>query len=151
MSLHSLHLCSQQQIPEELYYQQLEPCHAEYIAQYWGFCADIPSVRTARFLHCINFGDSMGIFTKTTPTKLVSWAVKDASGSFIHHLYTLEEYRGWGLASAVVREMCKKIQNKGEVPFTYIVVGNESSVRLFEKIGFKEDPGLYRFFLNYLK
>ena len=94
----------------------------------------------------------MGVFTKTTPTKLVSWAVKDASaGSFIHHLYTLEEYRGWGLVSAVVREMCKKIQNKGEVPFTYIVVGNESSVRLFEKIGFKEDPGLYRFFLNYLK
>ena len=83
----------------------------------------------------------MGVFTKTTPTKLVAWTVKDASGNFIHHLYTLEEYRGRGLAIAVVREMCKKIQNKGEVPFTYIVVGNDSSIRLFEKIGFKEEPG----------
>ena len=90
----------------------------------------------------------MGVFTNTTPTKLVSWAVKDASGGFIHHLYTLEEYRGRGLASAVVREMCNK---KGEVPFTYIAVGNESSVRLFKKNGFKEDHGLYRIFLNYLK
>ena len=63
----------------------------------------------------------------------------------IHHLYTLEEYRGRGLASAVVREMSRRIQDKGEVPFCYIVVGNSASPALFKGLGFVEDEQLYCF------
>ena len=37
------------------------------------------------------------------------------------------EYRGRGLASAVVREMSSRIQDEGQVPLSYIVVGNDVS------------------------
>ena len=85
----------------------------------------------------INF--SVGIFTNsTTPHKLVSWAVRSAEYGGIHHLYTLEEYRGRGLASAVVREMSTRVQDKGQVPFCEILVGNTASVALFNRLGFNE-------------
>ena len=61
----------------------------------------------------------------------------------IHHLYTLEEYRGRGLASAVVREMSRRIQDKGEVPFCEIVVGNTVSAALIKGLGFVEEDELY--------
>jgi len=115
----------------------LQPSHAEYIALYWPYWDDRPLLRTARFLHCIDAG-SVGLFTQTTPPQLVSWAVVDVYTSSIHHLYTLEEYRRRGLASAVVRELCRKIQAKGEVPLSYVALGNHTSVALFEKLDFSE-------------
>ena len=80
------------------------------------------SIHIARFLHCIADEGSLGIFTQTTPPKLVSWVLRNVFEGHLHHLYTLEEYRGRGLANAVVREMCKKIQEKGDV---HIEVGNK--------------------------
>ena len=90
-----------------------------------------------RFKHCISVG-SVGVFTDTTPPTLVAWAVKENVYGFIHHLYTLEEYRGRGLASVVVREMSSRIQDEGQVPFCYILVGNDASSALFKRIGFVE-------------
>ena len=79
----------------------------------------------------------MGIFTdSTTPHRLVSWAVICEYSGGIHHLYTLEEYRGRGLASAVVREMSRRIQDKGQVPHCYIAVENDVSAALFKRLGF---------------
>ena len=88
----------------------------------------------------------MGKFTdSTTPPKLVAWALQNAGTGEIHHLYTLEEYRGRGLASAVAREICRRIQDKGEVPFCNIVVGKTDSEALFKRLGFVEDEQLYNF------
>ena len=88
----------------------------------------------------------MGIFTNsTTPHKLVSWAVGSAEYGGIHHLYTLEEYRGRGLASAVVREMSRRIQDKGQVPHCYNLVGSDALMSLFRGLGFVEDEELYCF------
>ena len=88
---------------------------------------------------------SVEIFTdSTTPHKLVSWAVISEYSGGIHHLYTLEEYRGRGLASAVVREMSRRIQDKGEVPHCYIAVENDPSAALFQGLGFTcDDEQLY--------
>ena len=98
-----------------------------------------------RFRNCISVG-GVGIFTdSTTPHKLVSWAVRSADGGEIHHLYTLEEYRGRGLASAVVREMSRRIQDKGEVPFCEILPGSTVSSALFKGLGFVEEEELYCF------
>ena len=69
----------------------------------------------ARFIHCITHGVSVGVFTRNEPHRLVSWAVQDAYGRSIHHLYTLEDYRRRGLASTVVKEMCKKILDQGTI------------------------------------
>ena len=125
-------------LPEGFYCQQLEPCHAEYIALYWGFWVKTTAAIVARFIHCITNGASVGVFTKTQPPRLVSWAVQDAFGRSIHHLYTMEEYRGRGLASAVVRKICEKIQENGEAPYAMIGIGNSRSAALFKKLGFVE-------------
>ena len=87
-----------------------------------------------RFKHCISVG-SVGVFTDTTPHKLV---VGEMIYGYINHLYTLEEYRGRGLASAVVREMSSRIQDEGQVPFCYIMVDNDASIALFKSLGFVE-------------
>ena len=90
-----------------------------------------------RFKHCISVG-SVGVFTDTTPPTLVAWVVRENVYGYIHHLYTLEEYRGRGLASAVVREMSSRIQDEGQVPFCYIMVDNDASIALFKSLGFVE-------------
>ena len=68
----------------------------------------------------------------------MSWAVREMVHGTIHHLYTLKEYRGRGLASAVVSEMSSRIQDEGQVPFTYIIVDNDTSITLFKRVGFVE-------------
>ena len=103
----------------------------------------MPKLRNEKFRDSISSG-SVGIFTdSTTPHRLVSWAIRSENCGAIHHLYTLEEYRGRGLASAVVREMSRRIQDKGQVPFCEILVGNTASVALFNRLGFVKDNELY--------
>ena len=131
-------------VPDGFYLQSLDVSHAEYIAEYWSGRSKLPYLISAeRFRKCISAG-SVGIFTNSsTSHKLVSWAVRSAEYGGIHHLYTLEEYRGRGLASAVVREMSRRIQDKGEVPFCNILVENDASMSLFRGLGFVEDDELY--------
>ena len=74
----------------------------------------------------------------------MAWVVRENVYGYIHHLYTLEEYRGRGLASAVVREMSSRIQDEGQVPFCYIIEGNDASIALFKRVGFVEQ-GRYNF------
>ena len=83
---------------------------------------EMPSVWIARFMHCISIG-SVGTFTRTTPTKLVSWIVRDMVDGAMHHIYTLEEYRGKGLAAAILNEFSKGIIDEGKLPFGYIAIG----------------------------
>ena len=106
----------------------------------------MPKLREQKFLHSISLGGSLGIFTASH--ELVSWATKSVASGGIHHLYTLEEYRGRGLGSAVVREMSRRIQDRGEVPYVYITVGNDVSSSLFQALGFVEDDELYCFLVT---
>ena len=132
-------------LPAGFYLQSLDSSHAECIGEHWPFWKNMPKLRNEKFRNSISVG-GVGIFTdSTTPHKLVSWAVISENYGGISHLYTLEEYRGRGLASAVVREMSRRIQDKGEVPFCYIVVGNSGSAALFKRLGFVEDEQLYCF------
>ena len=110
----------------------------------------MPKLRTIKFFNSISAG-SVGIFTdSTTPShKLVSWAVISEYSGEIHHLYTLEEYRGRGLASAVVREMSRRIQDKGQVPFCEVKVDNDGPVSLFKRLGYAEQKDLYYGFKHY--
>ena len=130
-------------LPDGFYFKELDISHAEYIGEYWTFWKNMPKLRNEKFRDSISSG-SVGIFTDSaTPHRLVSWAIRSENCGGIHHLYTLEEYRGRGLASAVVREMSRRIQDKGQVPFCEIVVGNTASVALFNRLGFVKDNELY--------
>ena len=80
---------------------------------------------------------SVGVLTGTTSPNLVCWILRDYNG-LLHHLYTVEQYRRRGLASAVVRMMCKRIQDQGDVPFCYVYNDNHTSTTLFHSLGFTE-------------
>ena len=103
----------------------------------------MPKLRNEKYRNSISVG-GVGIFTdSTTPHKLVSWAVRSENCGAIQHLYTLEEYRGRGLASAVVREMSRRIQDKGEVPYGDITLDNGTARTLFNGLGFVQEEDLY--------
>ncbi|XP_072533509.1 putative glycine N-acyltransferase-like protein 1B [Salminus brasiliensis] len=55
-------------------------------------------------------------------------------------LYTLPEHRGKGYAKALISAMAKKLFSEGYPVYCYIEEENKLSYRLFESLGFKEDP-----------
>ena len=121
----------QRKLPDGFIIKPLQPSNAEFIAQY--FMKEMPSVWIARFMHCISIG-SIGAFTRTTPTKPVSWIVRDMVDGAMHHIYTLEKYRGKGLAAAILKEFSKGIIDEGELPFGYIAIGNDPVFALHERV-----------------
>ena len=76
--------------------------------------------------------------------EVVSWVFESSIGNFLH-LFTVPEHRGKGLAAIVIKDMCKKMFAKGQKPYSFIVCGNESSEKVFLRIGFKrlETPRQY--------
>ena len=102
----------------------------------------MPKLRTEKYRNSVSVG-GVGIFTDTTTPRLVSWAVRSENCGAIQHLYTLEEYRGRGLASAVVREMSRRIQDKGQVPYGDITLDNDTARAVFKALGFVQDEHLY--------
>ena len=83
--------------------QSLQLAHAESIAHCYPYYE--PGYHLEHFKSCLVWA-SVGVFTETTSPNLVCWILRDYDGS-LHHLYTVEQYRRRGLASAVVRMMCK--------------------------------------------
>ena len=121
-------------LPEGLFFQNLQPSHAEFIANHHPYYK--LRYPLAHFKYCLSKG-AVGVFTDTTPPNLVCWILRNYDGS-LHHLYTVEQYRRRGLASAVVRMTCKHIQDQGDVPFCFIFTDNCSSTTLFTTLGFTE-------------
>ena len=114
--------------------QSLQLAHAELISDCYSYYE--PGYHLEHFKSCL-FKASVGVFTETTPPNLVCWILRDYDGS-LHHLYTVEQYRRRGLASAVVRMMCRHIQDQGDVPFCYMHNNNHTSTTLFHSLGFTE-------------
>ena len=88
--------------------ESLQPAHAELIADCYQNYE--PGYRLDHFKSCLSKA-SVGVFTETIPPNLVCWILRDYDGS-LRHLYTVEQYRRRGLASAVVRMMCRRIQDQ---------------------------------------
>ena len=114
--------------------QSVQPAHVKLIADCYPYYE--PGYRLEHFKSCLSKA-GMGVFTETTPPNLVCWILRDYDGS-LHHLYTVEQYRRRGLASAVVRMMCKRIQDQDDVPFCYVYNDNHISMALFHSLGFTE-------------
>jgi ribosomal protein S18 acetylase RimI-like enzyme len=49
---------------------------------------------------------------------------------------TRPEYRGRGLASALIRALVGQILSRNEVPFLHVVVENVGAIRVYESLGF---------------
>ena len=80
--------------------------------------------------------ESVGLFTSTNSPQLVSWAVRHINGN-IGHLFTLPEYRGQGLGTIIVKEMCVMIRENGDVP--HLSSSNDISELFVKKLGFVEE------------
>ena len=123
-------------LPKGFFIQSLQPSHAEFIATHHPYYKLHYRLAQLHFKYCLS-NPSVGVFTDTMPPNLVCWIVRSYDGS-LHHLYTLEQYRRRGLATAAVRMMCKHIQDQGDVPFCCILTNNHSSSTLFTTLGFTE-------------
>ena len=51
-------------------------------------------------------------------------------------LYVLPEYRRQGWGERLERALTKIVLTQGDLPYGHVVVGNEASARLQEKLGF---------------
>ena len=123
-------------LPKGFFIQSLQPSHAEFIATHHPYYKLHYHLAQLHFKYCLS-NPSVGVFTDTMPPNLVCWIVRSYDGS-LHHLYTLEQYRRRGLATAAVRMMCKHIQDQGDVPFCCILTNNHTSSTLFTTLGFTE-------------
>ena len=95
-----------------------------------------PHYHLEHFKSCLSKG-AVGPFTEITPSNQVCWILRNYDHS-LHHLYKVEQYRRRGLASAVVRMMCRHTQDQGDVHAILCVTqyDNHTSVRLFNSLGF---------------
>ena len=89
----------------------------------------------SRIENCIKYSLTAGAYLAAT-NKLVSWVVLKRYGG-LGMLMTLPEYRGKGLAQAVVTSLCLKLLDSNISPFCYVSKENIASASLFEKLGFE--------------
>ncbi|KYQ88403.1 hypothetical protein DLAC_11104 [Tieghemostelium lacteum] len=105
---------------------------AEVVNDHWKYKNSI-SLQYMRW--ACNNGISVGY---RLDGKLVSWIIFCNDGS-IGNLYTLEEYRGRGLAKKIVSKIILNVIDRNMTPYLYIHVDNEASNSLFDSLGFKND------------
>ncbi len=73
---------------------------------------------------------------------LASYMVVHANGS-LGMLHTMARFRGQGLARAVVSALVEKQFARGRAAYCYVVAGNASSERVFERLGFRKAMDVY--------
>lgn len=86
--------------------------------------ADIENVKT-----CLKIHPSVAAYDNGRP---VCWCLLHIEGS-LGMLYTLPEYRRKGYALRVMTELCKKVIERGDIPFAYIIQDNVASKSLAPK------------------
>ena len=84
----------------------------------------------------IKFNNALGMFLNRSDL-VVSWALEQHYGG-IGMVYTLEEYRGRGYATSVVKLMIETLETKNIDPFVCIEHSNTASIRFFRKLKFQD-------------
>ena len=92
--------------------------------------------KISRIQCLIENGHSCAVYTSDNTNTPVSWGMQYPHGHF-GHVYTLPEYRRRGLATIVVRELCKLVIADGLTPVAIVELGNPIS-GLFLNLGFLE-------------
>ena len=80
--------------------------------------------------------NTVAIFDCQDHINPVAWVIEYPSGE-IGHLYTVEEHRQKGQATVVMREMCKKVIARGDLPLCVTTYDNPT-YGLLKKLGFLE-------------
>jgi GNAT superfamily N-acetyltransferase len=108
----------------------LEECHAEILVKNWKFAESHSRNAIAA---CIRTMESIGVFINGD---LASSAILSPLGK-INILYTEEAHRRKGLGEVTMVALAKAIARMGVIPAAEVEAGNDKSMRLMEKVGFK--------------
>ena len=116
--------------------------HAQVVASHWKYYENGPE-KTACLKGLIESGDTCAVFKSDDTNTLVAWDMQYPHGE-IGQVYTFPEYRCKGLATIVVRELCRSVIADGLTPEVLIEVGNPVS-GLFLNLGFIESGYKFNF------
>lgn len=83
----------------------------------------------------VRLNRGIGLFSKNG-NKLVSWALHSEWGG-LGNVQTLDEYKRRGFAKIVVNALSKILAEEGLDTILFVVVGNESSEKLFISLNWK--------------
>ena len=113
------------------------------VSSHWKYLDDGPK-KTSFLKGSLENGHSCAIYTSDNTNTLVAWGMQYGHGE-IGHVYTLPAYRRRGLASIVVRELCKAILADGLTPEVMIEEGNSDPLTVYLKLGFVESGHKFNF------
>ncbi|XP_050981133.1 glycine N-acyltransferase-like protein 3 [Labeo rohita] len=113
----------------------LNESHVDVINKTWKYGGDEKSYRN--ILHYIRHFPSCCITDENNQP--VSW-VLTYDYCAMGMLYTQPEHRGKGYAKALVTAMAKRLHSEGYPVYCFIEEWNELSYKLFQSLGFTEDP-----------
>ncbi len=86
---------------------------------------------------CIQRLDSAAVFLDSDFSTPVAWQMQHGISGELGNLFTIEEHRRKGLATAVKRAVCQKILARGDIPISS-VHDDSPSVNLQRKLGFQQ-------------
>lgn len=84
---------------------------------------------------------SVGLFV-TEEEEPAAWAMYQLYGA-IGQVYTREEYRRKNLASVAVEKLSEKLFRLGITPFAFVVERNDSSNKMFTRLGWEKEDDTY--------
>ncbi|XP_020798912.1 uncharacterized protein LOC110176811 [Drosophila serrata] len=111
--------------------------HADLVDQHWAYRSpdSLPLIRGL-----LEHNVSAGVFD--SQGEPLAWCLRSPHGS-LSHLHVLADHRRQGLGSLAVRFMAKEIIATGSEVLATVVFANQSSRRMFEKLGFKPINKIY--------
>ncbi|KAI4469223.1 hypothetical protein MML48_2g00003613 [Holotrichia oblita] len=117
--------------PNDIYVKQLSKSDVSVINNNWPHKYEGSENYLSRF---IEMNTCYGIFLKSDD-KLVCWVLKNHLGQ-LGILQTLPEYKRKGYASLITKVMSKDIAKDGHNPLGTVLISNNASESMFEKLGF---------------
>ena len=84
---------------------------------------------------------SAGVFLKDGD-RLVSWLMEFPPNG-MSRLHTLDEYRRRGYAGLAVTYMSKRMAQCGRLPFAHVMLDNDRSRNMFQRLGFRFSGGAH--------
>lgn len=130
-------------IPPELYIKPVGVYDIPLINSVWPKKYDGSELKLAQYIE-LN-GGGCGAYLKETD-QLVAWIMIDHMGQ-LTTLQTHNDFKKKGYASIVTQLLTKQLAEEGTIPFAAIYYRNNASLKMFEKVGFKDNGRLTYFMM----
>lgn len=127
-------------MPDDVYVQSLERCHAQIVFDYWPYNKITSVGAIATEIDCF---PSAGAYLKATD-ELIAWMMFYPPNG-MSRLYVLEKYRRKGYASLVIRYLSKRFAQAGFLPTVNVDLGSTGPTELYKSLGFQHPSPRYNY------